>query len=155
MGQGDTRRLTAPALAVGAAGAVAVLPEGEIVALDHAAAVRRIVPARPLVCHAGVTARRLGIRRFAALDVLELFAFARPAAPLVPTPRGLAAALGLAPPTDLEDEALVLIAAASALLADLAEEGRATDGAAASIAFAMAKAGWSWGSSVLAALGAP
>ena len=54
-----------------------------------------------MVCHARATARRLDIAGFAALDLLELFAFVRPARFCVPTPRGLAVALGLAAPESL------------------------------------------------------
>ena len=51
-----------------------------------------------MVCHARATARRLDLPGFAALDLLELFAFVHPARFCVPTPRGLAEGLGLPPP---------------------------------------------------------
>ena len=49
----------------------------------------------PLVCHMPALARRGGLQRFRALDVLELFAFVRPARTVTPTPRSLTAALDI------------------------------------------------------------
>ncbi|HJU28199.1 MAG TPA: hypothetical protein VJ718_03455, partial [Candidatus Binataceae bacterium] len=66
--------------------------------LAPAEARRRLDGDMPMVCHAPAVARRLEMASFAALDLLELFAFVRPAQFCVPTPRGLTAALGLAPP---------------------------------------------------------
>ena len=74
---------------------------GEVATLEPEAAGARARAEAPLVCHARATARRLGLPGFAAFDLLELFAFVRPASFCVPTPRGLAAALGLAPPVGL------------------------------------------------------
>jgi ATP-dependent DNA helicase DinG len=104
-----------------------------------------------LVCHARSLARRLGTAPVAAFDLLELFAFVRPARFCLPTPRGLAAALGLPGPKDLEDEAAALVAAAHALLVELGglEQPQAD---ALPVARAMA-VHWSWGGAVLAALG--
>src|SRR5258708_3120294 len=85
------------------------------------------------------------------LGVLELFAFGRPAQFCLPTPRGLAAALGLARPQGLADEALALVSASRALLGELAAS--AADDDAPIIAAAMARGGWGWGEAVLAALG--
>ena len=65
----------------GVDGEVAILP------LDEAARRARGTP--PILCHARATARRLGVLPFPSLDVLELFAFARPARFCLPngTPR--------------------------------------------------------------------
>ena len=62
----------------------------------------------PLLCHMPATARRLNIDAFPALDLLELFAFVHPGRFCVPTPRGLAVALGLPVPHDHEAEAIAL-----------------------------------------------
>ncbi len=104
----------------------------------------------PLVCHRKAVARRLGARPFAARDLLELFAFVRPAARCLPTLGGLADALELERPQGLEDEAHTLVRAARTLLAELDPAGDA-DGAA--IAASMAAAGWPWGQEVLDRLG--
>ena len=61
--------------------------------------------------------------------MLELFAFVRPARFCLPTPRGLAASLGLARPARLADEAVVLAAAAHVLLGELTNAGEADDDA--------------------------
>ena len=95
----------APALVAGVRGAVWLSPDGEIetLALDQAA--RRLgAGPPPLVCHAKATARRLKTEPFPACDLLELFAFVRPARFCLPTPRGLAEAVGVALPGTLENE---------------------------------------------------
>ena len=63
-------------------------PDGEVEALAPEEARRRLETETVMVCHARATARRLDIAGFAALDLLELFAFVRPAQFCVPTPRG-------------------------------------------------------------------
>lgn len=139
----------APALVAGPAEAAWLSPEGEIELLTPAEAARRARAAPPFLCHARATARRLGTSTFAALDLLELFAFVRPARFCLPTPRGLAMALELDPPVGLENEALTLITAAQILLAELRLTG---DGEARAIAAVMGKGGWGWAASVLAAV---
>jgi ATP-dependent DNA helicase DinG len=134
-------------------------PDGEIETLSREQAGRRLTQgARPIVCHAAATARRLGITGFPALDILELYAFVRPARFALPTPRGLAESLGLALPVTPEAETTALLGGARALLAELAAgagrdqiETRRTVGQAE----AMARGGWGWAPSVLAALGRP
>jgi ATP-dependent DNA helicase DinG len=143
------QRPAAPALAVGYARAAWLTPEGEIERLDPVEAGRRARKTPPILCHGRAIARRLGVDAFAALDLLELHAFVRPARSLVPTPRGLAAALSLPAPRSLEDDALTLVRATEALLAELAATG---DGEAKAVAQQMAAAGWLWGAATLAAL---
>src|SRR6185312_10319908 len=142
----------APALVAGVAEAAWLSPDGEIALLSLAEAARRARDTPPFVCHARATARRLGVHVFPAFDLLELHAFVRPARFCLPTPRGLAAALGLPlPQGGLADAALVLLAAARALLAEL--KARGPDGEAHAVALAMERGGWGWGAAVLAALG--
>ena len=140
----------AAALVAAPDGAVLLSPEGEVERLSRAEAARRAKAAPPFVCHARATAARFGSAGFPAFDLLELFAFARPAQFCLPTPRGLAAALDLPAPADLEGEALVLVSAAASLLEELA---RRADNEARAIAAAMGKGGWGWAGAVLAALG--
>ena len=140
----------AAALVAGPASAAWLSPEGEVEILSRAEAGRRAKASAPFVCHARATASRLGVAAFPALDLLELYAFARPTRFCLPTPRGLAAALSLPVPQGLEGEALALLAAAQALLAELSRRG---DGEARAIAAAMGKGGWGWAGAVLAALG--
>jgi ATP-dependent DNA helicase DinG len=141
----------AGALAAGPRGAVWLSADGEVAELSLAGARKRAAAEPPLVCHAVARARRLGVAPFPAFDVLELFAFVRPAAFCLPTVRGLADALGLARPDDLTGEALCLMTAARGLLTELAESGGGKD--AAPIASVMGRAGWPWAPAVLAALG--
>ena len=81
-----------------------------------------------LVAHASLTARRLGLtpppRSGDLMDVLELYAFVRPARFCAPSPTGLALVLGLAEPKSPEAQAAVLREAAAVLLRELAECGR-------------------------------
>jgi len=140
-----------PAIAPGVRQTAWLSPDGEIETLPSREAAGRIrATTLPIVCHARLTARKLGCAAFPAFDVLELFAFVRPARFVLPTPRGLAQALGLALPGTLESEAESLLAATGALLAELAESG---DPQALPIAQAMALGGWPWGDAVIAALG--
>ncbi len=141
----------APALVAGVGRAAWLSPDGEIALMAHDEAARRARAQVPIVCHARATARRLGVLPFPALDLLELFAFVRPAQFCLPTPRGLALATGLdAPGNDLAAAAGVLIAAAERLLAELAAQRPDPDLRA--IAAAMERGGWGWAGSVLAAL---
>src|SRR5262249_56797251 len=94
-------------------------PDGEIEALSPDEARRRLDGEAAIVCHARATARRLDLAGFAALDLLELFAFVRPAKFCVPTPRGLAAALGLSLPCRPAEACVTLATAARALLQEL------------------------------------
>lgn len=140
----------APALVAGVRGAVWLETDGQVESLAHREAARRMSWDRPpLVCHFPSLAKRLKGGPPRVLDLLELFAFVRPARFCLPTPRGLAQALDLPLPAGLEQEAAVLFQAASRLLGELAEERKADR-----IAWAMARGGWTWGPSVLAALGA-
>src|ERR1700726_5007380 len=138
-----------PALVAGFREVIWLSPEGEIEALSPAEARSRLDGETPLVCHARAVARRLEIAGFAAFDLLELFAFARPALFCVPTPRGLAAALGLVQPRDMAEACVALATAARALLLGLGAE---RDPNVRAIAEVADRAGWPWGPAVLAAL---
>src|SRR6266849_4567826 len=146
-----------PALVAGFREIVWLSPDGEIESLSPSEARARLDSGAgsghggetPMVCHARAVARRLDIAGLAALDLLELFAFVRPAQFCVPTPRGLAAALGLAPPHSMAEGCVALATAARALLQQLQAE---TDPEIRAIAELAERAGWGWGPAVLAAL---
>ena len=104
----------------------------------------------PILCHRKAVAQRLGAGPFRACDLLELFAFVRPAIRCLPTAGGLAEALDLPRPRGLREEALTLARAAETLLGEL---DAAPDGDGAAIASFMAAAGWPWGPAVLDRLG--
>ena len=146
----------APALVAGSGRATILTPDGEIDTLPTALAAARIAGVPPLVVHAPATARRLGLRPFPAYDLLELFAFAHPARPAAPTPRGLALALGLDPPAGAEDAAALLPEIALVLLRHLAAGAALpANRDAAPLAAQMGRAGWAWAPMVTAALGWP
>ena len=145
-----------PALSAEHRGAVLVSPDGSLEPLTPAAAVRRISDGLvPVVCHASATARRLNTAPFPALDLLELYAFVRPAKFCRPTPSGLADALELDPPEGLENEAQLLQLAGGVLLTDLIrmEPGRDRD-LATETARIMEAGKWGWSPLVLRALAA-
>lgn len=135
-------------------------PDGEVLTLSSEDAVRELRqwPA-PLVVHAPLTARRLGLPQPVQptpwLDLLELFVFALPGRTMPPTVRGLAQALelddgqiGSAEADLLPELADILLDRIAALRATPAGEEMAA------LAVRMERAGWAWGRSVLAALGA-
>ena len=129
--------------------------DGELATGTPAEIIALLGDAIPLLVHAPVTLRRLGLRPRPAFDLLELWAFVRPACPAAPTPRGLALALEMAPPENMEDAAALLPSIAETLLARLAA-GRDTPANldAAGLAARMGDSGWAWAPYVLAALNA-
>ncbi len=143
---------SAPVLIATPKGALALSAEGEVATLTRREAETRLRTAPHVLVHAPHAARRLNLAAFPALDALELFAFVRPARFCVPTPRGLARALGLAVGPGHEGEAAALIEAARLLLAELPEIA-AENPEINDMARLMAAGGWGWGPAVLAALG--
>jgi len=140
-------------LVAGLRAAVILSPDGETRHLPTKAATAALRGAAPpIVCHAPSVARRMGITSISALDVLELFAFTRPAVPCLPTPAGLAAALDLERPESLEDEAWLLRTGTEQLLAELGRLEKLLNSDALAIAEAMRDGSWSWGPSVTKAL---
>ncbi|WP_114393156.1 ATP-dependent DNA helicase [Oleisolibacter albus] len=148
----------APAIVVGARAVTWLTPDGEVEVLDKDEAAFRLKRGPALLCHGRAVARRLGLERLAdGFDLLELYAFVRPAKFCLPTPRGLAEALGLRPPRDPEAACLTLVDAARLLLEELADQDRPKDRQEKSdpvgVAAAMGEAGWNWAPGVLSALG--
>ena len=143
------------ALAAGHSAAALADPSGACEVIPATEAAQRLdAGLEPVVCHLPATARRLRRDSLAGLDVLELFAFARPAEPCRPSPAGLAEALDLAPAPDFAGEARLLQLAAGELLADLAGYGPEERRKAAGAAHMMALNGWRWAPYVLRALNA-
>jgi len=99
--------------------------------------------------HAPATAARLGLDSLAARDLLELYAFVRPATFCLPTVRGLAEALELL----CDDELAALPRIAKALLDELEDMAALASPDFKDTALAMARGDWPWGAEVLAALG--
>ena len=141
------------AIVVGVRAAYVVGVDGEIETISFIDAKKRInYGPPPLVCHGPSVAKRLGLDSFSGFDLLELFAFVRPAWFAVPTPQGLAEALNLTPPSGHEDEAMLLFTATKALLRQLSEDAPFIYANVAPKARAMGKGGWQWADVVLAAL---
>ncbi len=128
--------------------------DGELLDLAAPEAARMLrAGSPPMLVHAPATLRRLGMRSMPALDLLELFAFARPARSAAPTPLGLALALDLPPPAP-GALAACLPDICRALLAHLsAGRDLPINRDAAGLAARMGEAGWGWTPFVLAALG--
>ena len=109
-----------------------------------------------LVAHAMLTARRLGgaapARSADLHDVLELYAFVRPAQGCAPSAVGLARALGRPEPKGADAQAAALRDIATVLLDDLAEAPRPNREEALATALTLQRAGWAWGTWVVQAL---
>jgi ATP-dependent DNA helicase DinG len=140
-----------PVLALGRRDATWLTPDGEIETLTISALKARLGHEAPLLVHRPAIGRRLGLAELDGYDLLELFAFVRPSRFCLPTPGGIADALGLAKPKDPEEQTLILAEAVPILLEEL---GTQRPGSLIDLARLMAAAGWNWGRAVLAALGA-
>nr|WP_247713008.1 ATP-dependent DNA helicase [Qipengyuania intermedia] len=97
-----------------------------------------------LMMNAPLVASRLGYPDLSGLDLLELFAFIHPAKFCVPTPKGLADALGLEEPADDADVPLLLQKAASALVATCESDDWAEREGAWSTLQSLARLRWPW-----------
>ncbi len=127
--------------------------DGEITMRDKNAIITELAGGPPLVCHRRWSEARSGIEISSCLDLMELFAFVRPAQFCLPTPTGLAAKLSLPRPNSMEAMATLLPKAAFILLNELALlDGRARE-EAAGIARMMGAGGWMWGPLIQAHLG--
>ncbi len=97
-----------------------------------------------LMLNAPLVASRLGYPDLSGLDLLELFAFIHPARFMVPTPKGLAHALGL-PEPESDDEVPALLQLAAGALLETCESGDWTerDGAWSTLQ-SLIKMRWPW-----------
>lgn len=152
-------RITLPAvpvLAAGAARAALMTADGEVRIIPPEQAQMLLHNKPAMLCHAPYARARLGVETLIAYDVLELFAFVHPATFCVPTPAGLAKALGLDAPRTLEDQPFTLMEAAQALLADLQREPRTgpkSDPLEVARVMGLQGKGWVWTPYICAALG--
>ena len=102
-----------------------------------------------MVCHAKWTQSRLGFESDKPFDVMTLFAFVRPARFCLPTPTGLASALGLAKPTSPEDEAVIIGKAAHILLDEIDDMLAPQQKTILGLAEMMGRGGWAWAGIIL------
>ena len=123
-------------------------------ALGRGEAIARAAETPMIMLNAPLVGQRLGYPELSGLDLLELFAFVHPARFAVPTPKGLAHALGLAVPESDPDAAAFLLTAASELLSRLEGAWPEREGAWAS-AQALYRLRWPWGAAVAQRLRRP
>ena len=132
-----------PALVASHAGVWIAAPDGSVRGVSRGEAIARAGDSPHLILNAPVTASRLGLGDLSGLDLLELFAFLHPARFCVPTPRGLASALGIAAPAG-DSDAGFLQRAAAALLALPAQRDWPERHGAWTILQSLARQRWAW-----------
>ncbi len=134
-----------------------ISPDGDIREARNKKDAAALLKDPVIACHAPFIAERSGVEKFAAFDVLELFAFVRPAQFCVPTPNGLARALGITETADPAQQAFNLVSCIEKLLTETQEKSQEERDRMVSIAQAMAATApiWRWSPFVLAALGKP
>jgi ATP-dependent DNA helicase DinG len=141
-----------PALVASHAGLWRADASGQVSALSRAEAARRLADTPHLLLNAPAVGQRLGLADISGLDLLELFAFVAPASFLVPSPAGLADALGLAPPLREADAARFLQQAAAALIARTADRRWPHRAGARESLDRLARRGWLWAAPLADAL---
>jgi len=97
-----------------------------------------------VLLNAPLVASRLGYPDLSGLDLLELFAFVHPARFVVPTPKGLAHALGLAEPEGDAAVPAFLLEAAGVLLDTCGSDGWAEREGAWSQLQSLTRLRWTW-----------
>lgn len=93
--------------------------KGRVQRVGRGEAIAAVAATPHLLLNATLTGDRLGYPELSGLDLLELFAFLYPARFAVPTPAGLAAAVGSVAPGSEEEIASFLPGAVAAMLASL------------------------------------
>ena len=149
-----TRPLPYPALHATHSGIWIAYPDGAVEAVGRGQAIARAAETPMIMLNAPLVGNRLGYPDLSGLDLLELFAFVHPARFAVPTPKGLAEALGLELPSSEEQAALLLRSAAAKLLGTIESDWPEREGAWAS-AQSLGRLRWPWGSAVAERIGRP
>ena len=134
--------MACPALIATHAGVWIADADGRVSAVPRGTAIARAAETPHLLLNAPVTASRLGYPELSGLDLLELFAFVHPARFAVPTPRGLAAALGMAAPAG--DDVAFLAQAAGVLIDTLDDPAWPERHGAWDALQALTRARWAW-----------
>ena len=144
-----------PALHASHAGIWIATPDGEARAVGRGEAIARASDTPMILLNAPLVSARLGYPELSGLDLLELFAFVHPARFAVPTPKGLARAIGLAPPADDTGAAPFLLRAAETLLSRMeAPDWHEREGAWTS-AQSLGRLRWPWAAAVARAVKRP
>ena len=135
-----------PTLAVGTRRALVLTADGELEDISHDEAAERVSRAPHLMVNMPIVSRRLGLGPLRAYDVLELYAYVRPARFCLPTIGGLLSALVVnIPHSSLEDQVIAIKATAQHLLADLSSQTYRYRAGAKSVAETMSKGDWLFG----------
>jgi ATP-dependent DNA helicase DinG len=140
-------RLPYPALHATHGGIWMAHADGSVEAIGRGQAIARAAETPVIMLNAPLVGQRLGYPELSGLDLLELFAFVHPARFAVPTPKGLAHALGLTPPQDETEAAQLLRHAAARLLATLEADWPEREGAW-TLAQALGRLRWPWTAAV-------
>ncbi|MHA6721553.1 ATP-dependent DNA helicase [Sphingomonas sp. RS2018] len=115
--------------------------------LGRGEAIGRAAETPVILLNTPLIGQRLGHPELSGLDLLELFAFVHSARFAVPTPKGLADALGMTPPAEDSDVAPFLLDAANTLLDTLATDWPEREGAWTA-AQSLFRLRWAWGPAV-------
>lgn len=121
-------------------------PAGRVQRVGRGEAIAAVAATPHLLLNATLTGDRLGYPELSGLDLLELFAFLYPARFAVPTPAGLATAIGLDAPKTEESIAAFLREAAAAMLASLDDRDWPEREGAWHGLQALARQRWPWAS---------
>jgi len=149
-------RLEIPALIPAPGGAVIADAHGAAARVGMEEARRLFRSGDAIVAHAMFVSGRLKAPPARPLfDVMELFAFVRPATPCVPSALGLARVCGLLPPHTPEEQAKALHDVADILLGELRDKPERERAQIRALASSLEKAGWRWASLVLETVGKP
>src|SRR3954462_12114021 len=105
-------RVPLPALHATHAGIWLAAGDGDVREATRGEAIARAAENPHIILNAPLVGQRLGYPELSGLDLLELFAFIRPASFAVPPPAGLGRALGLEPPASEAEAAASLRAIA-------------------------------------------
>ena len=133
-----------PALHASHAGSWLCDVQGTVRGASKGEAVMAAADTPHLILNAPLVATRLGYPDLSGLDLLELFAFVHPARFCVPTPKGLAHALGLPEPVDGADVPRLLRQAAGVLLETCERENWAAREGAWSVLQSLSRLRWPW-----------
>ncbi|RJF93877.1 ATP-dependent DNA helicase [Sphingomonas cavernae] len=144
-----------PALYASHGGIWIATPDGETRGLGRGEAIACAAETPLIVLNAPLIGQRLGYPELSGLDLLELFAFIHPARFAVPTPKGLARAIGLAPPEQDSEVADFLRSAAGALLARADDPHWAEREGAWTAAQTLTRMRWPWAAALVDRLDAP
>ncbi|WCT72517.1 ATP-dependent DNA helicase [Sphingomonas naphthae] len=136
-------------------GGIWIARGNEVRAITRGEAIALTAETPTILLNAPAMATRLGYGELSGLDLLELFAFVHPATFAVPTPAGLARALGLPPPTDDTAAARFMAQAADAMLATLEDPNWAAREGAWTSAQTLLRLRWPWAQMVAPRIAKP